>query len=86
MGASETPPAEAPHEFYVLAWGLVAMSICTSLPMEEAERRANFEVPTGISSRWSKSADDYFSNGAEYPNGMACPEYPESHRHWLLNC
>jgi hypothetical protein len=73
------------HDFFVLGSGLVAMSICTSLPIKKAEFRANQENPTGISSRWSKSADEHFAQGPEFPNGMACPELP-GHRHWLLEC
>lgn len=81
-----TPTPTADHDFYVLGAGLCVMSICTSLPLDEAEAKANRENPTGISSRWSKSDDEHFANGPEYPNGMPCPDLPESHRHWLLSC
>ncbi len=40
-------------DFEIVRYGLVDAVICTRLPIEEATRRLNSEMPTGISSQWS---------------------------------
>ena len=65
--------------------GLVCLSICTSLPLEEAVERANAEYPTEIASDWSLSEDEMFACG-RLKNGCACESLPETHKHYLLNC
>ncbi len=66
--------------------GVVAMSVCCprDWSRDAVERVANAKNPTGISSRWTISADECFSDGAE--NGCACDQTPADRRHWLLTC
>jgi hypothetical protein len=70
-------------EFTVISWGLVAASVCTSLPLPEATARLNLELPTGISSRWQPSEDPTFATGQ--PNPCPC-EQRSGNQHYLFNC
>ncbi len=72
------------EEFVIYAGpGGVAISVCTSLPREAIEDRANEESPTGIRSPWAIRSPT-FLNGE--PNPCPCEQRPETHQHWLLNC
>jgi len=62
--------------------GLVFWAICTNLPMEEAVAHANRMSPTGISSKWQLSEDN-FPDGKENPHD--CPDEP-GNKDYLLNC
>lgn len=66
----------------IYAEGICYMSVCTSLPLEEAERELNILRPTGISSKWKKH-DGTFSGGEENP--CPCPDKP-GHLHYLFSC
>lgn len=70
-------------DFTAYAVGLCYASACTSLSDQEAAERMNVEHPTGISSRWSV-ADEAFRTGE--PNGVACHDRPNTHRHLLFAC
>lgn len=74
-----------PQEFMPYSVGLVAASVCTSLPLKTATYRLNMLHPTGIESQWHKSKDKTFKDGTTL-NGSPCPDYPETHRHYLFNC
>jgi hypothetical protein len=71
-------------DFDAYSIGVCNMSICTSLPIDEAVERANSEEPTGIRSRWSLSDDKTFQGGEPMP--CACNNHPETHKHYLLSC
>lgn len=73
----------ASKDFECYALGLIYASICTSLPVEEAIARANDEYPTGLDHGWSLCSEA-FRDGS--PNPCACPDAPETHRHYLLGC
>ena len=68
--------------FEVYGVGAIYASVCTNLPIGEASIRLNNEHPTGISSRWGLSGDD-FADGT--PNPCPCERNPES-KHYLFNC
>jgi hypothetical protein len=76
---------DANEPFYVIAAGLVAMSVCVpeEMPTDEVERLANSTNPTGISSPWSISEDEHFHTGQTNP--CQCPDAP-GRVHRLLNC
>lgn len=76
---------EKAKEFMPYSVGLVAASVCTSLPVEEAARRLNLLHPTGIDSQWHKSKDKTFADKVT-ANGAPCPDYPETNKHYLFNC
>lgn len=71
-------------EFMPYSVGLVAASVCTSLPIEQATQRLNESHPTGVSP-WHLSDDKTFADG-NTANGSACPDHPETHKHYLFNC
>lgn len=73
-----------PAEFMPYSVGVVAASVCTSLPIDEVTRRLNQLHPTGVAP-WHRSKDKFFAGG-QTPNGGACPDYPETHKHFLFNC
>lgn len=75
---------EKPREFIPYSVGLVAASVCTSLPIEDATRRLNMVHPTGVGP-WHKSKDKFFSDG-KTANGAECPDHPKTHKHYLFNC
>jgi hypothetical protein len=77
--------SDKPKDFEAYSIGLVAASVCTSLPVEDAALRLNQEHPTGINSQWHLSEDKFFSDG-ETPNGAPCPDHPKTHKHYLFNC
>lgn len=80
-----TPTSTTPAEFTPYAVGLMCASVCTSLSDEEATARLNRERPTGISSAWEVSDDEFFADGTS-PNPCPCHDAPETHRHLLFNC
>jgi len=65
--------------------GLVCLSVCApkTVTPEQIETFVNDEHPTGISSPWAISDDD-FADG--HPNPCPCDQQPESRLHYLLNC
>lgn len=65
--------------------GICMWSVCAlnSLDVDEVMRQANMMSPTGISSRWQLS-DDQFADG--HPNPSPCDQLPESRTHYLLEC
>jgi len=71
-------------DFQIYSYGLIYMSVCSSLPIEEIEARANTESPTGISSQWSLSKEKKFAN--ETPMPCSCEVKPKTHKHYLLSC
>lgn len=66
--------------FMILSWGLVSATVCTSLSVEEATKRLNAELPTGISSRWSIAEE----LGAEA--STPCAVVPDQRTHLLFTC
>jgi hypothetical protein len=71
-------------DFTVYAHGICAVSVCTNLSPEEAEKRLNEELPTGIESKWKLSEDKTFAGGQPHP--CPCDKNPETHKHYLFNC
>lgn len=69
--------------FEAYSVGLVCVSVCSDLPIEEVTERLNLEHPTGIDSRWALSEDKTFSGGEPMP--CPCNEDP-SRTHYLFNC
>jgi hypothetical protein len=65
--------------------GICAMSVCApnDTPRETIERWANTFAPTGISSRWAISEDDF---AAGQSNPCQCEREPDARLHYLLNC
>ena len=76
---SET--TKEPKEFLAYAAGMCYVSVCSSLPVEEATARLNREYPTGIESKWSHSAES-FRGGT--PNPCPCRDFPDTHQHYLF--
>jgi len=74
--------SEMRGDFVIYTWGACHASVCTSLSLEDAEKRVNQELPTGIDSRWKKSKEPF--RGGE-PNPCPCPD-AETHKHYLFNC
>jgi hypothetical protein len=72
--------AAPPYEFLVYASGLCYASVCTSLSGEEAAARM---FPAGTRRGWQLS-EEGFVDGT--PNGTPCDRYPDTHRHFLLDC
>ena len=68
--------------FDVYAVGIVCASVCTNLSITETTKRLNRQHPTGISSKWALSKDD-FSDGSLNPH--PCENGGEN-RHYLFNC
>lgn len=70
---------------YVGGWGLVTMSACVPKDMsrETIEKEVNLENPTGISSQWAITEDD-FADGN--PNPCPCDREPEDRLYYLLHC
>lgn len=83
MRPATKPRAE--YDFAAYAIGPIFASACvrTTITDEEATELMNAAHPTGISSHWRISDED-FANGPK--NGCPCPDYPRTHRHLLFNC
>lgn len=64
----------------IIKAGLVSLIVCTDDTDEEAERFANLQAPTGISSGW-QVADDEPDN----PNQIACDQI-DGRRHLRMVC
>jgi hypothetical protein len=77
---TETTPG---IDFYILAWGLVTASVCTSLNRKDATARLNSQLPTGISSRWAISKEKTFATGEPMPH--QCETFA-THKHYLFHC
>lgn len=70
-----------PTDFVVLRWSVMDAQVCTSLDEDEATKRLNEELPTGISSDWAP-----VHNEGEHRDPVACEKFPETHRHILFTC
>lgn len=70
----------------IYAYGLVYCSVCAPKTMsrEDIEEEVNASSPTGISSSWKISKDEFFK-GDTRKNGCDC-EDDDSRRHWLMVC
>ena len=73
-----------PEDFEIYSRGLVCLSVCSCLSLEETVKRVNAEHPTGIQSRWSLSEDKTFAGGQSNP--CQCDHNPDTHKYYLLNC
>lgn len=71
-------------DFEAYSVGIIHASVCSSLSPEETVERANAELPTGISSKWSLSKEPAFADGQLNP--CPCVDNPETHKHYLLVC
>ncbi len=70
--------------FEIYSWGLVALSLCTDIEdQKEIEDRANLEHPTGITSKWKISKDNFVG---DLPNPSSCDRGIEGRKHYLLEC
>jgi hypothetical protein len=69
--------------FDIYTWGLLEASVCTDLSDEKATQRLNLELPTGISSQWRISPEDFLDGT---PNGSPCNQQWEGRRHVLFHC
>lgn len=71
-------------EIQLYGVGFVCISACApkDTPVEDVERVADREHPTGLDHGWRK-ADTPFKGGE--PNPCECNTDPER-LHWLLNC
>lgn len=76
---------EAQRIYCIGSPGIVAVSVCApkDTPREQIEEWVNGEHPTGISSPWAISGDD-FAEGQ--PNPCPCDQEPDARLHYLLNC
>lgn len=70
-------------DFQVYSTGLVAASVCSSLPIEKITEKLNQCYPTGIASKWELSEDKFFADGTTMP--CQCSDYPNN-KHYLFNC
>jgi len=82
MTEIETMPVFGDVVCYAI--GFCSMSACVKkgLNKAEIERQANTYHPTGISSRWEITSDD-FADGT--PNPCPCDTHSER-EHYLLHC
>ncbi len=71
-------------EFEVYGLGICCASVCTSLPIADAEARLNSVQPTGIDSKWEFSKNKFFAN-SKVINGCDCPDHV-GNKHYLFNC
>ena len=69
-------------EFEIYSSGLCHCSVCTTLTDEDATRRVNREMPTGVGPWMIREAA--FRTGQV--NGVSCDRQPETHRHILFTC
>lgn len=81
--ASKLEPYDNAGEFVVYNVGIVYASVCTSLPVEQAEVRLNLEYPTGVGP-WHFAEDEGFASGETNP--CPCENAPITHRHLLFVC
>lgn len=74
------------NDLVVISSGLVCMSVCAAKvdTIEQVEEKANAVNPTGLDHGWKKSDDETFKTGQV--NGCNCETFPETRRHFLLNC
>lgn len=70
----------------VISIGFVYASICVAndITLKEALKIFNNEHPTGISSKWHLSENKKFRSGQLNP--CLCDDYPNTRKHYLLNC
>jgi hypothetical protein len=76
----------SPENVCVYSSGLVVCSVCapSSLTREQVEDATNRLHPTGISSRWTISADPTFYKGGPQPG--PCDQSPDERTHYLMEC
>lgn len=68
----------------VYSEGILVACVCTDDSLEEAIRFANTHNHPGTSLGWQPSKDTHFATGA--PNPCPCDKYPDTHKHYLLEC
>ncbi len=69
-------------KFEVYGIGIVCASVCSNLSKDETSKRLNREHPTGISSQWRLSGDN-FGDGGKNPH--TCEQDADC-KHYLFNC
>lgn len=76
---------ESERIYCIAGPGICAVSVCApkDTPRDEIEAWVNQESPTGISSPWAISEDDFASGES---NPCPCDQQPEERLHYLLNC
>lgn len=81
MGETATAPW---GQVSIYTQGLVCLSACApkDVGREDVETAANYHHPTGISSQWSISDEDF---AAGEPNPCVC-NMDAGRLHWLLTC
>jgi len=73
------------EELEIYANGIVHCSVCTNVrSRKRIEELVNQKNPTGISSHWQISKSKIFSGGILNP--CPCEKYPETHKHYLMEC
>ena len=73
-----------PEELEVYSNGLVHCSLCTNIKSKKrVEQMVNLKNPTGISSPWRISKDNFRSGES---NPCPCERKPETHKHYLMEC
>jgi hypothetical protein len=67
--------------------GIVHISVCVpkDTTVEDIERAANREHPTGIKSQWIVSTDKTFADGTS-PNPCPCDRHSKERLHYLMEC
>lgn len=72
------------YKFYASKVGLIYMSLCTSYKNKRTiEKHANMQHPTGIESNWQMSKNAFRTGDT---NPCSCHDYPDTHKHYLLEC
>jgi len=69
--------ADPTADFQIIHAGLIDVAICTSLPIDEATKRLNIELPTGIHSQWTFDGEE--------TNKCPCPD-DQNKTHYRLFC
>lgn len=85
MNESKAPVMRRPEPWakvVIYSEGVCTMSCCSALSEEATVAWVNRNHPTGITSPWSISKED-FKDGQE--NGKPCEEHAGRH-HYLLEC
>jgi len=72
------------YDFQVYSLGLCFASVCSDLSPKEVVKEMNRTHPTGIFAEWMMSTDQTFKSGE--PNPCPCKDYPDTHKHYLLEC